>query len=138
MLHPFVSAFGLISSTFSFLGGGKKDEFPTEDGILILNQFNFKEAVSHHELLMVKFYLPWCSHCKAFAPEYLKVCKILEKQQSKIKLGQVDATVEKALVREQEIGGFPALRLFKGGYPITYTGLRKAEHIVAWLNRNSG
>lgn len=147
MKNSLMATLSTLIFPFSFLANKTKEEkkekkeiepeFFSEDGILILNQFNFKEALKRHELLMVKFYLPWCSYCKTFAPEYLKLGQILESQQSKIKLGKYDATSNEPVIQQQGIVSFPALRLFKHGQPITYTGKRKAENIVAWLQRNS-
>ena len=32
--------------------------------VLLLNDKNWKQATEEHETLFVKFYAPWCPHCK--------------------------------------------------------------------------
>ena len=39
-------------------------EIATEEGVLVLNNDNFQEAVDGNDYLLVKFYAPWSGHCK--------------------------------------------------------------------------
>jgi protein disulfide-isomerase A1 len=81
---------------------------------------------------MVKFYAPWCGHCKTLAPEYEKAAEILASH-PEIKFAKVDAIEEEELANEFELEGFPTLYFFKNQRPVEYNGGRSAEEIVQWV-----
>jgi len=107
-----------------------------EDGVLVLTDENFDQAVKEHEMLLVEFYAPWCGHCIALEPEYKKAAKMLA--ESPVNLAKVDATKEKKVADRFKIDGFPTLKFFNHGTPTEYTGGRDADGIVEWLNKKTG
>ncbi len=95
---------------------------------------NFKEMVldSDKEFL-VKFYAPWCGHCKNLAPHYDEAAKRLLVNPN-IVLVKVDSTLNE--VANLNIEGFPTLKFYgkdKSKAPIDYNGGRDADGIVSWL-----
>uniref|UniRef100_A0A8D0H1B9 Protein disulfide-isomerase n=1 Tax=Sphenodon punctatus TaxID=8508 RepID=A0A8D0H1B9_SPHPU len=116
-------------------------EIEEEDGVLVLRGGTFEQALARHPHLLVEFYAPWCGHCKALAPEYVKAAEKLKSDGSEIRLAKVDATEESELAQQFGVRGYPTIKFFKNGdksSPKEYTAGREADDIVNWLKKRTG
>jgi protein disulfide-isomerase A6 len=101
--------------------------------VVALGSSNFQElVVDSASTWVVKFYAPWCGHCKSSAPAFSKAAKKLD---GVAKVGVVNCDDEKELASRYGIKGFPSIKVFKGEgkkarRPDDYNGERSASAIV--------
>jgi protein disulfide isomerase len=104
-----------------------------------LTDATYDTTLAENDHVMVKFYAPWCGHCKRLAPDYEKAADMLKEKGSKAVLAEVDCTVEKDTCSKNEVRGYPTLKFFeKGNFVEKYSGKRTAEDIVDYILEKSG
>jgi len=118
--------------------GAKKADYEKSEGVLTLNLKNYDKAVEEFEYLFVYFYAPWCGHCKALGPEFVKAGQMLKEKDSSIILGRVDGTEESDLMDKHDVQGYPTLKLYRKQMMVPYTGGRMAPEMVDWLEMKIG
>lgn len=119
----------LITSSLSDTKWGE----PEDDHVTVLTQSNFQNFIERHPKVFVKFYAPWCGHCKAMAPAYSELAQEMKEADNGIPIAKVDATVEKELAEKYSIQGFPSLKMFMNGEAVDYNGERTKEAIAEWI-----
>jgi len=80
---------------------------------------------------MVKFYAPWCGHCKRMAPAWDSFAEAME--ESYVNVAKVDATANRDLAKRFGIKGFPTIKFFKQGKMYSYKGKRDVESFTAFV-----
>lgn len=73
---------------------------PEDEHVTVLTESNFDSFMEKNEKVFVKFYAPWCGHCKSMAPDYSKLAKEMKESDNGIPIAKVDATVEKELAEK--------------------------------------
>merc|ERR1740117_579253 len=106
--------------------------------VSVYTKSNFDDAIKGESLVMVKFFAPWCGHCKRLAPEYEKAATALK---SKAVLAKVDCvdTVNSGLCARFGVQGYPTLKVFmrRGVEEVDYSGGRTSEDIVEYMTKMS-
>eukprot|EP01056_Protomagalhaensia_sp_Gyna25_P001889 Protomagalhaensia_sp_Gyna_25__1888@NODE_1_length_10645_cov_612_087781_g0_i0_p3_GENE_NODE_1_length_10645_cov_612_087781_g0_i0NODE_1_length_10645_cov_612_087781_g0_i0_p3_ORF_typecomplete_len476_score117_18Thioredoxin/PF00085_20/4_1e34Thioredoxin/PF00085_20/15Thioredoxin/PF00085_20/5e26Thioredoxin_6/PF13848_6/0_046Thioredoxin_6/PF13848_6/7_8e10Thioredoxin_6/PF13848_6/2_7e20Thioredoxin_6/PF13848_6/19Thioredoxin_6/PF13848_6/0_0076Calsequestrin/PF01216_17/8_1e20Calsequestrin/PF01216_17/2_6e02Thioredox len=108
----------------------------SSEAVVTLTSSSFDSFIKENSNALVKFYAPWCGHCKKLAPEYEAAAEVLKAEN--IPLAKVDATEEKELAEKFEIRGFPTMYFFRNGEPEEYDGGRTKETIVQWVKSMTG
>lgn len=79
----------------------------------------------------VKFFAPWCGHCKKMAPDYARLAAEFADDPS-VFVAEVDCTAEQALCQRFNVEGFPTLRTFSAASAAlgdAYTGGRTYDDL---------
>lgn len=109
---------------------------PEEEDVGVLTNDTFSGFVNKHSHVFVKFYAPWCGHCKSMVPAYSALAKRFK--EAGVPVVKVDATVESDIASEYGIEGFPTLKLFVNGEPVDYSGERTEEAMYNFVSKKTG
>ena len=75
----------------------------------------------------VKFYAPWCGHCKGLAPIWKEVAEELK---TELTVAEVDCTVDRMTCKRFGVRGYPTLILLKRGLQYRYKGSREKTNLI--------
>ncbi|CAF4175986.1 unnamed protein product, partial [Adineta steineri] len=69
---------------FSFLNGSGiycflSSTWSENGDVITLTNQNFKSKAKEHDVLLVMFYVKWCSHCRRLHPDYERAATQLSK-----------------------------------------------------------
>lgn len=106
----------------------------TTYAVLSLTGESFKHGVEKG-VSFVKFFAPWCGHCKRLALTWEQLGKKFFLNEN-VRIAKVDCTlnVSKELCNEQEIDGFPTLYLYRDGRKISeYNGSRNLDDLYEFV-----
>lgn len=102
-----------------------------EAAVTVLDDANWEASVTGDALWLVKFYAPWCGHCKRLAP----ILDEISDEVQDVKVGKVDCTVETGLRERFKVKGYPTLILMQGGKTWEHRGKRTKAGLLALLDR---
>lgn len=106
----------------------------TTHTVLSLTGESFKHGIENG-ISFVKFFAPWCGHCKNLAPIWKDLGKKFLTNDN-VKIAKVDCTldVSKELCNEQEVDGFPTLYLYRDGLKVSeYNGARNLDDLTEFV-----
>lgn len=80
----------------------------------------------------VKFFAPWCGHCKKLAPIWVQLAHHLK---NKVAVAEVDCEAYSSLCTTHKIQGYPTLIYFTGDVRTEYNGGRKLDQLRAFAEK---
>jgi len=129
----------IFSAAFSLLGFVQA--VVDNDGpVMKLTSQNFDQFVGGDRPALVKFFAPWCGHCKTLAPVYQKIA--VGFPTSKLVIAEVNTDENKDLAKRFGIKGLPTLFWYPANVDVTkpekYEGKRDLETITKFLSTKTG
>ncbi|XP_069024851.1 protein disulfide-isomerase A3-like [Embiotoca jacksoni] len=104
--------------------------------VLELGDAEFDYLATEHETMLVKFYAPWCGHCKKLSPEFEKAATRLK---GSVQLAKVDCTTHSETCGRFGVSGYPTLKIFRYGRDSApYDGPRTAEGMFQYMRKRTG
>uniref|UniRef100_A0A8C7IX25 Protein disulfide-isomerase n=1 Tax=Oncorhynchus kisutch TaxID=8019 RepID=A0A8C7IX25_ONCKI len=104
--------------------------------VLELGDADFDYLAAEHETMLVKFYAPWCGHCKKLAPDFETAASRLK---GTVPLAKVDCTASPDTCGRFGVTGYPTLKIFRNGEDSSsYDGPRSADGIVHYMKKQAG
>jgi len=82
----------------------------------------------------VKFYAPWCGHCKALAPTWEDLSdRLQESDDNDVIIAKVDCTKEKEVCNRFKVTGYPSLKYFADRKMFAYKGARNIDALYDFV-----
>jgi len=103
--------------------------YSSSDGVVELDASNWKaQVMDSDQVVLVEFYAPWCGHCKALAPEWVKTADALK---GIAKVAAVDMDKHQSVGAPYGVKGFPTIKIFGAdkAKPSSYDQAREAAAI---------
>lgn len=102
----------------SHIHGFLSSPWSESGNVITLTNQNFIEKTSQHDVLLVMFYVKWCSFCRKLHPEYEQAgTKLSQNVDGPIYIAKVDCTNdgEARCARRYGVDGYPAMRIYRYG-----------------------
>jgi len=84
---------------------------------------------------MVKFYAPWCAHCRDMSAEWKLLGEHMKYEGGRVRVGAVDCAQSHELCARAGVAAYPTLLWFgpdRAAVPERYEGPRKASPLASW------
>ncbi|KAI5959938.1 PDI1 [Candida pseudojiufengensis] len=108
--------------------------------VVKLTTENFTNFLEENPLVLTEFFAPWCGYCKMLGPEFSQAANLLNESYPNIKLAQIDCTEDESLCMENEIKGYPTLKVIRNGdskQAEDYQGPRESKGIADYMIKQS-
>jgi len=106
-----------------------------QNGVYELNERIFNKHLSTGDHF-IKFYAPWCGHCKQLAPTWDKLGNLYEADPL-VSIGKLDCTQAQSTCKDNGVTGYPTLQYFRDGEKVAdFRGSRTFVELQDFVNKN--
>lgn len=106
--------------------------------VVALTEASF-EAETASGVWAVKFFAPWCGHCKKMAGTWEEVAGHY-RDDEQVHVAEVDCTQHKGVCSDFGVRGYPTIKLLNAAgasNAVDYRGARTLEEFSKWIDRES-
>lgn len=100
--------------------------------VVLNSQYYSEHFESNNKKKLVLYYAPWCPHCKPVKPVFDELSKIYAGN-NEVTIKSINGDEEPSLLKEQNVKGYPTIRLFVGEKSFEYKGERTAEKLQEFI-----
>lgn len=90
---------------------------------------SFLSKNENHGATFIKFFAPWCPHCRAMAGAFRQIGEALK---DRVSVVEVDCEAHHSVCVSYAIQSFPTLRMYNDGESTEYRGGRSFEAMRSW------
>lgn len=111
------------------------------ENVLELTPSDWETTIGQGKPALVKFYAPWCGHCKNLAPVWDQLGDAFAHAKDKVVIAKVNADEHRDLGSKYGVTGFPTLKWFNAddiSTPEDYTSGRDLESLAGFINDKAG
>ena len=109
----------------------------SEGDVFIMTDDNFDSVLNQDRPVFVKFFAPWCGHCKRLAPTYVELAQTIKESGDDVLIAELDATIYGKTADKFGIRGYPTVILFmKNDKRIEYNGNRSLDDMLNFIRKN--
>ena len=101
-----------------------------------LDDSNYESSINDG-IWFVKYFAPWCGHCKRLAPTWEKLAEEATAAGLNVKIAKVDCTVARDTCSNQGIRGYPTLQLHSNGKVDKYSGSRDLQALLDYAKQHN-
>ncbi len=92
--------------------------------VVVLDDESYESFHNENPVSIIKFYAPWCGHCKSLAPTW----ELYGNDETKeYKVAKVDCTVATATCGKEGVRGYPTVKVFVNGEATPHQGQRTID-----------
>ncbi|KAK2943215.1 putative Protein disulfide-isomerase [Blattamonas nauphoetae] len=84
------------------------------------------------EYWVIKFFAPWCGHCRNFAPIYLQLAESM-KDVKHLRFAEIDCEAQGETCRPFKTRGYPTVQIFHGDEKDNFVAKRTIPLLQEWI-----
>ncbi|KAI8462949.1 MAG: protein disulfide isomerase [Monoraphidium minutum] len=106
--------------------------------VVKLTADSYDDSINDGKVYFVKYFAPWCGHCKRLAPTWAELAEQYKDSDS-IAIAHVDCTTDRDVCTDAEIKGYPTLKVLHNGEEVkAYRGARELDALKKFIDETAG